>query len=117
MVVVPIPNPAAETSAEAGEASRPAPAPSKSNDWLLYSACASLLAGGVLLATGNRRSGLLAAVAGTTLAMLDQQETVRTWWNALPGLMDDANRMIGQVQNVVQNVDTQRERLRALVDR
>ncbi|HUH62487.1 MAG TPA: hypothetical protein VLZ50_05800 [Terracidiphilus sp.] len=117
MVVVPIPNPSADAAAEAGEPLRPATAQSKSSDWLCYSACGSLLAGGVLLLTGNRRAGLLAAVAGTTLAMLDQQETVRNWWNALPGLMDDANRMIGQVQNVVQNVDTQRERLRALVDK
>ena len=117
MVVVPIPNPSADAPAEAAAPPPPAAARSKSNDWLCYSACASLLAGGVLLLTGYRRAGLLAAIAGTTLTALDQQETVRTWWNALPGLMDDANRMIGQVQNVVQNVDTQRERLRALVEK
>jgi hypothetical protein len=117
MVVVPIPNPSADAPAEASAAPSPAAASSKSNDWLAYSACGSLLAGGVLLLTGNRRAGLLAAIAGTTLAMLDQQETVRSWWNALPGLMDDANRMIGQVQNVVQNVDVQREKLRALVEK
>ncbi len=117
MVVVPIPNPSGDPASEADAAPSPSAAPSKSNDWLCYSACGTLLAGGILLLTGNRRAGLLAALAGTTLAMLDQQATVRTWWNALPGLMDDANRMIGQVQNVVQNVDTQREKLRALVER
>jgi hypothetical protein len=116
MVVVPIPNPSADASAEPGAAPSRAASSSKSNDWLCYSACGSLLAGGILLLSGNRRAGLLAAIAGSTLAMLDQQETVRSWWNALPGLMDDANRMIGQVQNVVQNVDTQREKLRALVE-
>ncbi len=117
MVVVPIPNPSVEAAAEPSSAMSLAAAPSKSNDWLCYSACGTLLASGILLLSGNRRAGLLAAIAGTTLAALDQQDTVRSWWNALPGLMDDANRMIGQVQNVVQNVDVQREKLRALVER
>jgi hypothetical protein len=43
--------------------------------WALYAAGGSLLAGGLLLLTGNRRAGLVTAASGTALALLDQQDT------------------------------------------
>jgi hypothetical protein len=111
MVVVPLSNPAGEARAE------PVAAKSQSIEWLGLCASGSLLIGGVLLLTGKHRAGLLAAITGTALTMVDQQETVRTWWNSLPGLINDASRMLGQVQGVVDNVNAQSAKLRALVQR
>jgi hypothetical protein len=109
MVVVPLSSPAVEASAE------PVAAKSQPVEWLRFSASGSLLIGGVLLLTGNRRAGLIAAITGTALTMVDQQETVSAWWSSLPGLINDANRMLSQVQGVVDNVNAQSAKLKALV--
>jgi hypothetical protein len=115
MVVVPLTNPAANAPAES-PVERTAAKP-QSNDWLRISASGSLLAGGLLLLAGKHRAGLIAALTGTALTMMDQQETVSAWWGSLPGLMNDANRMINQVQNVVDNVNAQSAKIKALVQR
>jgi hypothetical protein len=107
MVVVPLPNPAVNSPAE--------PDADRSKYWLKVAAGGSLVASGILLLSGKHRAALLAAITGTALTMVDQQETVRTWWESLPGLIDNAGRMLNQVQGVVENVDSQRAKLRALV--
>ena len=109
MVVVPLPNPATEAPA------KPAAAKAESYPWLRYAAGGSLLAGGLLLMGGKQRAGLLATITGAALAMLDQQDAVQAWWVALPGLVDDASRMLHQVEGVVESLDAQREKIRSLV--
>jgi hypothetical protein len=111
MVVVPLSSPVGEVPVE------PVARRSQSNDWLRVAASGSLLIGGVLLVTGKRRIGLIAAITGAALTMADQQETVRIWWDSLPGLINDASRMLNQVQGVVDNVNAQSARLRALVQK
>ncbi|MGB6687694.1 MAG: hypothetical protein WBE76_07615 [Terracidiphilus sp.] len=111
MVVVPLSSPAGEAPAQ------PVAVKSQSNEWLRFSASGSLLIGGILLLTGKHRAGLVAAITGTALTMVDQQETVRVWWNSLPGLINDASRMLSQVQGVVDNVNAQSAKLKALVQR
>jgi hypothetical protein len=108
MVVVPLPNPA--NNAEVDPAARKG-----SGEWVRYAAGGSLLAGGILLLSGKRRAGLLAAATGTALTMVDQQEAVEAWWFALPGLIDHAARMLNQVEGVLDNLEAQREKIRAMV--
>jgi hypothetical protein len=84
-------------------------------NWALYAAGGSLLAGGILLLTGNRRAGLVTAASGTALALLDQQETVRALWNALPGYIDRAQDLLGKVEETVVEVAQQRERLHRIL--
>jgi hypothetical protein len=86
-----------------------------SPEWVRYAAGGALLAGGLLLVTGKPKAGLVAAATGAALAMIDQQDTVNAWWLALPGMIDNASRMLRQVEGVIENVDTQRARIRALV--
>lgn len=109
MVVVPLANPASNTALQ------PTAAESESNCWLRVAAGGSLLTGGILLLYGKHRAGLLAAAVGTSLAMLDQQSTVSEWWAAVPGIIDNAGRVLGQVQSVVDNLESQRDKLRTLV--
>ena len=88
-----------------------------STDWIKIAAGASLIAGGLLLLTGQRRAGMAAAATGTTLAMLDQQELLRTWWKQLPGYVDHVQDMIGQVQSRVEDFTARRESLRQVLTR
>jgi hypothetical protein len=86
-------------------------------NWARIAAAGTLIAGGVLLVTGQRRAGLAATVTGATLALLDQRESLRCFWNALPGYIDDAQRLLGQIQATVEEIAVQRERLRQILER
>jgi hypothetical protein len=70
-----------------------------------------LLAGGLLLLAGYRRAGLMTAASGTALALLDQQDTVRAWWDALPGYIDTTQNLLGKVESSVTELENQRARL------
>jgi hypothetical protein len=76
-----------------------------------------LVAAGVLLVTGHRRAGLLAAVGGTALALAGQRETLRAWWEALPGYIDYTQQLLNQAQGVVETVDAQRATLHRILAR
>lgn len=71
----------------------------------------ALLAGGFLLLANYRRSGLVVTVAGTALALLDQQEVVRTVWNRIPDYVDEVQTFVGRVQEKVDEFAAKRESL------
>ena len=85
--------------------------------WIGYAAGGTLIAGGLLLMAGKRRAGMVAAASGAALALLDQKETLNAWWNALPGYIDDIQRLLDQVQGTVEEIAIQRENLRRIFDR
>jgi Tfp pilus assembly protein PilN len=78
---------------------------------------ASLLAGGLLLLAGHRRSGLVTAAAGTAMAILDQQEAVKSVWHALPSFIEKAQGTIQKVEQTVIEIAQQRERLHQILSR
>ena len=86
-------------------------------EWARIASGAGLLVGALLLLAGKRRAGLVAAAAGTTLAVLDQQETVKELWNALPIYIDKAQGVLGKVDATVSEVAAQRERLQKILSR
>jgi len=106
MVIIPLSEPA--------RAAAPVPADAECEgiNWLGFTAGTTLAVAGMLLLSGNRKAGMLAAASGTTLALLDQQETLRSWWNALPDYIDQIQRLLGQVQDTVNEVAVKREALR-----
>lgn len=109
MVVVPLAKPQENAIA--------APASQCANDvrWLRYAAAGTLAAGGALLVTGYRKAGLLAAASGAALAMLDQQEAVREWWNMLPGFLEELHTTLGKAQTAVEDLSTQGQKLQDLL--
>jgi hypothetical protein len=51
----------------------------------------------LLLLAGERRAGMVAAASGTALALLDQQQTLHSWWNVLPGYIDQVQDVLAKV--------------------
>lgn len=115
MVVVPLSKPADDPDSK--PESVPGDAEATRANLIRWSAAGALVAGGVLLLSGNRRAGVLTAAAGTTLAMLDQQEAVRQWWNALPVYLDEAQALLGRVQGAIDDIAARREKLRNVLAR
>jgi hypothetical protein len=75
------------------------------------------VAAGLLLLLGERRAGMVAAASGTALAMLNEKETLLSWWNAMPGYIDQVQRVLSQVQTTVDDVDAKREALHRVLAR
>ena len=111
MVVVPL-------SAATNE-SGPSPVVRHDNSipWVRVAAAGALAASGVLLMSGQRRAGLAVAATGTALAMFDQQETVRLWWNRLPSYLAEVQSILTRVQGAVDDLSAQGERLRNILSR
>jgi hypothetical protein len=84
-------------------------------NWARVAAVGSLALSGVLLMSGRRRAGLVAAVSGTALAMLDQQESMKAWWETLPVYLDEVQLMLKRAQGAVEDVAIQRDRLQRIL--
>jgi hypothetical protein len=89
--------------------------PADSIDWIRIAAASSLIAGGLLYIAGQRRAGIAAAATGTALAMIDQQDALRAWWQQLPGYVDQVQHMLDDVQTLVEDITGKRERLREVL--
>ena len=111
MVIIPLSEPAYESDI------RPGADDCEPFNWVGVTAGTTLAIAGMLLLTGRRRAGMLTAVSGTALAVLDQQDTLRHWWNALPGYIDQVQQVLGQVQDTVNEVAVKREALRRALAR
>jgi len=83
--------------------------------WIRIAAAGTLAASGALLVAGKRRAGLVTAVTGAALVMLDQQEVVSQWWNALPAYLDEIQGMLSRAQCAVEDLSVQGEKLRRVL--
>jgi len=109
MVVVPLSKPAND-SAMTPEAEKSEPM-----NWIGFAAGGTLVAAGLLLLVGERRAGMVAAASGTALALIEEKELLHSWWNALPGYIDQVQGVLNQVQATVDEVDAKRESLRRIL--
>jgi hypothetical protein len=85
-------------------------------NWTGYAASGALVAGAALLIGRQRRAGLAVVCAGTALALLDQKDAVRACWDAIPGYLDQVERALAQLQEVVRDVSDNREKLGKILE-
>ena len=84
-------------------------------EWVRYGAAGSLLAGGILLLTGQRRAALLASVAGAALAMVEEKELVMECWEALPDYLNSAQRMVDVAQQTIDDIAAKRDKILSII--
>jgi len=104
MVVVPL----TKSRSNAGESRA---SDGKSMSWVRIAAAGTLAASGALLIAGKRRAGLVTAMTGAALVMLEQREVVSEWWNALPAYLEEMQGMVGRAQAAVDDLSEQGEKL------
>jgi uncharacterized protein YjeT (DUF2065 family) len=90
---------------------------SRNQEWLRISGGCTMLAGALLLLAGKRRAGLLTTAAGTVLTVLDQKETVKECWNALPGYLETAQQMLDEAQHTIDDIAAKRDKVMSLLGR
>jgi hypothetical protein len=110
MVVVPLSKTASDVGGTCAKGAN-------SMSWVRIAAVGTLAASGALLVAGKRRAGLVTAVSGAALVMLDQQEIVSKWWNALPGYLGEVQGMLCRAQAAVEDLSVQGEKLRRVLHR
>lgn len=86
-------------------------------EWVRIGAAGTLIAGALLLLSGKRRAGLLATAAGATLTALDQQETVKECWDALPGYLNKAQCLLDQAQATIDDIAAKRDKVMSILSR
>jgi hypothetical protein len=104
MVVVPL----SQTTSNVSEI-RPSGADSRS--FLRMVAAGTLVASGALLIAGKRRPGLVMALSGAALVMIEQREAVGKFWNTLPRYLGAAQEVLGRAQAAVEGLHEQSEKL------
>jgi hypothetical protein len=89
----------------------------EATNWTSIVAAGAIVAGGLLLLAGWRRTGMVTATAGTVLTLLDQEDTIRSWWTVVPGYIESIQRVLDQVEGTVEEIDAKRETLRQILSR
>lgn len=116
MGVTAFPHPASNPSQPYGEMAIAKPR-AAGPEWAGIAICGAFLAGGLLLASGRKRAGLVVTTAATAVTLLDQQETVREWWNAVPRYLDNVDKVLTQAQRALDDLAAMGERLRSVIQR
>jgi len=80
-------------------------------NWLRVTSAATLVTGGALLLAGKHRIGLAVAATGTSLALIDQQDSMKKWWSLLPSYINQVQGVISQVEKAVEQFAEQREKI------
>jgi hypothetical protein len=86
-----------------------------STNWIRYAAAGTLAASGALLVTGHRRIGLVTALSGAALALIDQQDVVRQCWDKLPEFLEDLQGLLSKTQAAVEDLSSQSQKLRKVL--
>jgi hypothetical protein len=97
------------------------PFPERSEDdsltWNRSLAAGSLIAGALLLVTGYRRAGLAVAAAGATVALLENPEAVRNFWNSIPDFVHTSQDFLSRAESLIDDINRQRARVRSMLSR
>lgn len=83
--------------------------------WTRSVAAGSLLVGAILLITGRRKSGLAVVAAGAAVALLENPEAVRDFWDQVPRLLRSSQDFLVRVEDFMEELNKQGIRLRKAV--
>lgn len=83
--------------------------------WTRGVAAGSLLVGAILLITGRRKSALALAAAGAAVALLENPEAVRDFWEQMPRLLRSSQDFLVRIEDFMDELNKQGVRLRKAV--
>jgi hypothetical protein len=93
------------------------PEPVADFPWTRAIAAGSLVASAYLLFAGRRKTALAIAAAGTAVAVLENPEAVREFWENIPGYVRAGQDLLTRVEHFCEDVAEHGEKLRRMVVR
>ena len=85
--------------------------------WSRSIAAGTLAMSALLLLTGRRKTALGIAAAGTVVALLEDPESVRNFWNNIPDYVKNGQRLLARLENLVEQVAEQGSTFRDILRR
>lgn len=83
--------------------------------WTRTIAAGSLLTSVILLAAGKRRAAVATAAAGTVLALMEEPQVVRTFWDRMPSYVKTAQHYLARVEAFVEDLADQGDKVRSIL--
>jgi len=85
--------------------------------WTRSLAAGTLLASAVLLVLGRRKAAIAVAAAGGAVALIEDPDTVRKFWNDIPDYVKAGQRLLARVEGLVEQAGEQGQRFKDLLRR
>jgi hypothetical protein len=85
--------------------------------WTRSLAAGTLLTSAVLMLTGKRKAALAVAAAGTAVALLEDPDGVRKFWNDIPSYVQAGQRLLARAEGLIEQVAEQGEHLKDVLKR
>src|SRR5271165_4117530 len=75
--------------------------------WTRSLAAGTLLASAILLVLGKRKAALAVAAAGGAVALIEDPDSVRRFWNDIPSYVQAGQKMLGRFEGLIEQVAAQ----------
>jgi hypothetical protein len=85
--------------------------------WTRSVAVGTLVSSAVLLALGRRKAAVAVAAAGGAIALLEDPDGVRRFWDDIPNYVQSGQRALGRVEGLIEQVAEQGGQLREMLKR
>jgi hypothetical protein len=89
----------------------------RSVPWTRSLAAGTLLTSAILLVLGRRKAALAVAAAGGAVALIEDPDGVRKFWNEIPNYVQAGQRMLARFEGVIEQVAEQGESLKDVLKR
>ena len=71
----------------------------------------------MLLVLGKRKSAIAVAAAGGAVALIEDPESVRRFWNDIPNYVQAGQRMLGRLEGLIEQVAEQGSQFKDVLKR
>jgi hypothetical protein len=85
--------------------------------WTRSVAAGTLITSAILLVLGRRKAALAVAAAGGAVALIEDPESVRKFWNDIPSYVKAGQKLLARVEGLVEQAGEQGARLRDVLKR
>src|SRR5271154_4019837 len=83
------------------------PSQTRETPWTRSLAAGTLFISAVLLVLGKRKAALAVAAAGGAVALIEDPETGRRFWNDIPSYVQSGQTMLGRLEGLIEQVAEQ----------
>jgi hypothetical protein len=85
--------------------------------WNRAVAAGTLITSACLLLSGKRKAAVAVAAAGTAVALLEDPESVRKFWDSIPDYVQAGQKFLGRMEGLVEELAEQGTHLRNVLRR